>query len=274
MSVYVGNNLLEPGPLLNIQKNVIVAGNQTKLGQTYTLSIIGTLCADRGSPNSSGIFWTTSPPAPIENIQQSHKLYSLESKQRSLEALFATNGQWIEWQSPDGSQPLKAQFKNARVTFPEGNWAQICTYNITCECDLLYLNGNPVVDAPFPDFIQNATEGWNIKEGPAIYTFDLQHNVSAVGKSTFDNVGNQTQSAWQNAKDFVNTKLTLGFLGSSTYSPLTGRTIFNQSSLGSGAVNFSSLSAYNYARSEVTDELQGSFGVNEKKLTAPLPSED
>jgi len=279
MPVIVGNNLVEPAPLVSISKELILAGNQNKLGQTYTVTIQGKLVGWMGSPQGGsltgpswggpfGLFWQGSAPAPDENVLQFHKLYTIEAKQRALEALFAVNGQTIEWQSPDGSQPLKAQFKNARVTYPEGGWYQTCDYTITAECDLLYLNGNPVVDAPFPDLIQNATETWDIQPADTVKTFGVNHQVSAVGKLSFDVLGNTTQPAWMNARDFVNSRLTLGWSGASSFSPIAGVTIFDQSSLGSGSINLAGYSPYNWGRTEAIDEIGGSYSVTENWTAA------
>lgn len=286
MPVKVNNYLIEPAPKVEINKELIVAGNQTKLGSTYRLSIQGDLVAWMGSPQGGSLagtnwggynnqFWMSSAPAPSENIAQFHKLYSIESKQRALEWLFSQNGSTIEWQSPDGSQPLKAQFKNASVQFPAGDWAQTCPYVINAECDILYLLNQPIQDASYVGFsglIQQAGESWDIQLTDVVKTFTVTHQVNAVGKIVFDTFGNITQSAWMNARDFVLTQLTLGISGTSQFSNIAGGTLFAGSTLASGILDLNQYTAYNASRTESIDELAGSVSITETFWLAPTSS--
>ncbi len=281
--VLVGNNAIIPAPFVQITSNPIIAGSQKRLGTTYTLTLNGTLTQYKGSPQAgslggagwggfNNLFWQTTgyppdEPASVTN-NLNHALYDIEIKQQALQTLFATDGQFIEFESPDGSMPMKCQFKNAVITFPEGTWVQVCPYQIVCETDVLYLNGQIYQSQPFPDLIQNATEAWDIQPGEVIKSFNVSHTVTAVGKRAFDLLGNENQAPWQIARDFVNERLVLGWNGASTFSPNTGGAIFDASSLGSGVINFNSLSPYNFSRLENVDELNGSYSVTESWIAA------
>lgn len=283
MPVKVNGYLIEPAPLIQIEKQVEIAGNQTKLGQTYRLAIEGDLVGWMGSPQGgslngsswggwNGLFWSGVAPAPNETVLQEHKLYNLEQKAQALEYIFSVNGSTIEWESPDGSAPLKANFKNANVVLQQGNWAQTLHYNITAECDLLYLNNNIVQDAPFSGLIQQASENWNIQIGEVVKTFNVQHDISAQGKSSFDTNGNISQPAWINARDFILNKLVLGWNGLSDYSNTSGDYIFKRSALASGVLNFNQYTPYNYSLVETVDEINGSVSITENWTLSTTPS--
>lgn len=287
--IYNGCGII-PAPLVSINDEPILLGNQERIGTTYRLTIQGTLISYKGSPASqpyagggasanwggfNNQFWITSnyPGDETNNTQILNQLYRIESKQEALRNLFAKEGEWLEFASADGSAPLKAQIKNVQVVFEQGTWFTECPYTITAETDVLYLNGQVLNSNYAPDLVQNANEAWEIAPAEVIKTFNVSHTVSAVGKRIFTSAGSaETQPAWQTARDFVNTRLVLGWNGTSPYSSISGAAIFQQSSLGSGVLNFNGYKPYNFVRTENVDELAGSYSVTESWLAAPVMS--
>ena len=135
---------IQPAPFVSFESQPIVAGDQRRLGKTYTITMTGQVISYMGSPASVSMsgpnwggwnnqFWIVSGYAPNESPPVAHKLFNIESKQQALENLFAVDGQWLEFDSPDGSAPLKCQIKNAKITWQEGNWVQDKT---RCSCGL------------------------------------------------------------------------------------------------------------------------------------------
>lgn len=287
--IYGGCSVI-PAPLVSFQDEPILVGNQQRIGTTYKLQITGTIVMWKGSPAANPYggnigslswggpnnqFWVDSnyPPDEVSPIVTNlHQLYMIESKQEALRNLFASEGQWLEFQSADGSAPIKCQPKNIVITFDQGIWFQTCAYTISAECDVLYLNGQILNANATPDFIQNASETWQIQPAEINKTFSVNHSVSAVGKRVYSNNSGVLENAWQLARDYVNTRLMLGFNGSSTFSPIQGSQIFKQSSLGSGVLNFNNFTQYNFSRTEDIDELGGSYSVTENWLLASTPS--
>lgn len=280
-SVIYNSCAVIPAPMVTIASDPIIAGDQRRLGKTYTVTMNGFLISYKGSPASVSMaganwggfnnqFWIVSDYPPDESPPIYHKLFNIESKQEALENLFSTDGQWLEFDSPDGSSPLKCQIKNAKINYAESsdNWVNRCPYTITCETDILYLNGEVYQGVGFSQLIQSSNESWDIQPSEAIKTFSVSHTVSAVGKRAFDDSGNLLNDSWQTAKQFVESNLVLGFAGTSAFSTTDGQTIFNQSSLASGIINFSSLSPFNFSRTENVDELGGSYSVTESWVLA------
>ncbi len=275
-TVNYGGYALIPAPQVAIVDEPILAQNQTRIGTTYKLTINGTLVNYKGSPRADttasvgwgGIgnqFWTSAgyPPDETNLTLSQHQLYQIQSKQAALQSLFSQDGLWLEFTSQDGSTPFRCQPKNAVITFEAGVWFQLCNYTITLDADVVYLNGAILQGIGYSDLIQSTSESWDLQPADVPGTFTASHAANAVGKKAFDSVGNQTKSAWEVAKDYVNSKLTLGWVGASAFSALPGQTIFQQSSLASGVINLSTLSAYNFSRTEQVDEIQGSYGVVE-----------
>lgn len=274
-----GNAAIIPCPHVSIANEPIIGGNQKRLGNTYKFTITGTLIVYKGSPASvvggagwggyNNQFWTLSgyPPDETNPSMSLHQLYMAESKIAALQGLFATEGQWLEIQSADGSQPMKVQPKNIIISIAEGIWFTEIPYTITFDADVIYLNGIVYQGLPYTDLIQQATESWSFTPGEIVKTFSITHEVSAVGKRAFDVLGNESIPAWQAAKNFVYNQLVLGISGISTLS-IAGGSIFNQSSLGSGVINLFQYKQYNQSRTENVDEIGGSFSVTENWTAA------
>lgn len=284
-TVIYGGMAIIPAPLVSFQDEPIIAGNQHRIGNTYKITINGTLVSFKGSPASASYggktssaswggynnqFWIDSgyPPDESNPTYSYHQLYMIESKQEALRTLFATEGQWLEFQSADGSAPMKAQVKNVQINFEEGIWFTECKYTISCETDVIYLNGQVYQGLPFNELIQQASESWEIQPADNIKTFNVTHTVNAVGKRSFDSIGNEVQQPWQIAKNFVNSQLVLGWNGTSAYSAISGHAIFNQSNLASGVLNFNNYSPYNFTRTDSVDELGGSYSCTESWILA------
>src|ERR1700723_1527230 len=149
--IYAGSAII-PAPFCAINSDPIVAGDQRRLGKTYTLTLTGQTISYKGSPQTGtlsgagwggplGLFWQDSGDPSDENIAYDHKMAGNQIKQQALEDLFSVDGQWLEFDSPDGSMPMKCQPKNFKIIFAEGNWVNQVNYTITCETDILYLNG-------------------------------------------------------------------------------------------------------------------------------------
>lgn len=284
-TVIYNSNAIIPAPLVNISKEIQVAGDGTKLGTLYSLTLTGTLVAWKGSPQGGSLvgagwggpflrFWTSTGYPADESVENISRLKSIENKQEALRALFADDGKWLEFQSPDGTAPLKCQPRIKSIQFQEGTWFQTCAYTITLEADKLYLNGNPEVDTPYHDeLISSATESWQIEDSDVAKTYRLSHTMNAVGKRRFNSTGSEVRPAWQNARDFIQNRMGLGFTSATSFSPVGGNTIVASSFIGNNSIiNFSTLNAYNFSRNDSVDELAGSYSLTENWLLSQAAS--
>lgn len=255
---YDGKKLI-PAPFVSVQKNYQKAADGTILGSIYSINVTGKVLADKGSPNKTGVFWTASGYPADEVVTSDSRLGALIRKKEAIETLFNTEGKSLEWQSSDGSQPMKCNPRILNINFNEGNWFNYIDYSISFEADVIYINGTELGSDSFTNFIAEASETWSIDseepgesdELPILYR--VSHTVSATGKRFFDDAGTLTKDAWQNARDYVIPKL--GF--NSDYGT------------GSGVLKVPDFyNARNLIRSEQLDKIGGSFSVTETWILA------
>ena len=275
MTVFYNSSNIIPAPFCSYSKNILIAGDQRRLGNTYQLTMRGEIVSYKGSPqagslvgigwgNYQNLFWVSSGYPGDESIAYNNRVSAIEKKQEALRVLFSTDGAWLSWESVDGAVSFKCQIKNAQLTFDEGIWWNTCPYTITAETDIVYVNGSADdSNVDINNFIQNCSETWDVQEGDIVKTFKISHQVSATAKRMFDSEGNQVGDGWQHAQNFVETQLVLGYNGWSNFSYNPGSTIFQNSALNSGVINLNTLSPYNFARSESVDEMGGSYAVTE-----------
>lgn len=250
---YDGKRLI-PAPLVSLRKSYQTTPDGEKIGSVFNISVIGTLVAFKGSPTSSGTFWTSSGYPPDENIDNNARLGSLIRKQEALRELFSTDGLSMEWQSADGSQPMKCNPRVLDIELQQGNWYNRIDYTITLEADVVYVNGAALGEDEYDEYISAADETWTfetteVPEGENMpLTYRLTHTVNATGKRFFDDAGDLVRPAWQNARNWVLPKL--GF--DSTIA------------LSSGVNNLPTYyQGFNHSRSENIGEGNGNYGVTE-----------
>jgi hypothetical protein len=277
MAVIIGDCKLIPAPLVAINEDIVTTPDGRKIGTVYTLTLTGTIVTDKGSPQDGGVagafwggpnglFWT-GPDYPADDLTNIFsKQNSIQIKQDAIRALFSTDGQWVQFQSPNGDAPLKCQTRLKSIQFENGVWVNTCNYTITLEADILYLNGAPVNNQGHSELISSSSESWQIQEGDVKKTYSVTHTVSAVGKRTFDSTGAESGYPWQRAKDFVANRLGLGYTSTGSFSLIPGQSIVNSSALASGTINFANLSPHNFSRNETVDEDAGSYALTESWL--------
>lgn len=211
-SVLYDGKAIIPAPLITITKSYRAAGDGTKHGVGYEISLIGTLLPFRGSPSGnypspgdpSNAFWILGGYPPDEIYAGGNVPFErLERKQEALRWLFREDGKIFEWQGAPAS-PVKCCPKIRSITFPEGQWADRCEYRIELEAE--YLTG--VIDEDMFDAsgLQDVSEEWQFNEvvGHDGKVYEISHIVSAKGALTFE--GGETRG-WLNAKNWCVTKI-------------------------------------------------------------------
>lgn len=247
---YDGKKLI-PAPLVSISKSYQTTGDGRKIGAVYTIVVNGTMVAYKGSPNSAGTFHILSGYPDDEGVANASRLKAILVKQQAIRDLFSVDGLSFEIQSMDGSQPMKCNPRVISVDVPEGLWYDTAPYTVTLEADLIY----PINEDEFTEYINSAEETWGVETDDSrgesesisrVYT--LSHSVSAQGKRYFDETGTLVKPAWQQAREYVLSRL--GF--------------DSQIALASGVLNLPSYYAgYNHLRTQNIDEEGGGFSVTE-----------
>lgn len=267
---YDGKRII-PAGLMTISKNYDVTGDQNKVGSTFTISVNGYISAIKGSPNSDGEFYTGSfyepdareHPTFHEQLDEYEHFESIIRKQEALRTLFSEEGKEFYVQSFNGSAPLKCNPRNINISFDEGNhrWYHMCPYTLTMETDVLSVNGQLTGEDSFEQYISQADESWVVEtiedsDFTSQHTYSVTHAVSATGKRFYDETGALVKEAWEQAKDFVVTKL--GYdsteVNNSIISALSGMT------------------EYNHVISETKDITSGSYTVQETWVLSQNPA--
>jgi hypothetical protein len=254
MPVIYNSNAIIPGPMLDIRRELVRSESGKNLRQFYSIQAKGKISAYKGSPNSSGKFWTGSYyPGPVdENIPSDSRLASLRSKMGALNDLFCTQGQWFEIQPFDGTQSIKFQpvVKNIAFAPTRDNWTETADYTIDMEAATIYF-GNAET-CGFNNVVPEET--WSIEAADQIgRTYRLTHTVSSTQKLIYAADGGLPAGShgWERARAIV-----LQHLGlqdpTKMYAP--------------GVLNLNTWQVYNYFRSQNIDEGAGRFSVTETWL--------
>lgn len=243
MPVLINNIAISPAPLVTINKQILTAEDGTPLGQTYQITLEGSLVA---------------VPPGTSAVATDARLGVLLAKQDNLSLLFKEDGQTLEFYSPDGSQVTKCNPKVISIEFQKGIWVDKTDYTVTLEAPSLYAD-----DFVPTQHVSDVRDEWQIEE--AGFSTDngsstlkpiwqLTHTVSANGKLSYDESGTPN-TPWEDARDWV-----INRLGTSNFA--------NRPFDSSGELGLVANTAYNHTRTEEVDELAGSFSLTEKWMMA------
>lgn len=268
MSVVYNGNRIIPAPFISIQKSYIKGQDGHTLGATFNITVTGSIIACKGSPTSTGTFHTGAGFPADETIFADERLKSLLHKQDALHNLFADEGKAFEVQPIDNTAPIKFYPRIISLTFEEGLWVDSAKYTLQLETDeLLGYPGQEDFNKSndyFIDsvgnkvFLQSVAESWSLEFGDVPigsesneeHSFALTHNISAVGKHSYDSTGLITEG-WRQARNWVNGRMGVN-------------NDFLHSTSGLNLAN--TLVPYDHVRNENTDEEAGSYSIIESWL--------
>jgi hypothetical protein len=251
---------LIPAPFVTFNKVYNKTGDGQLVGSTFSISLKGTIVSYKGSPTTTGTFWTSGGYPNDEVLTDEEGLKAIIRKQEAIRDLFSTEGLTLEVQSADGSQPMKCNPRLVSIDFTDGLWYNRCEYTIQLEADIVYVNGTELGEDNFTQNLAEASETWSIEtnedQAESVEqnrTYRLSHSVSATGRRFYDDTGLMQKDAWKWARDWVVPKL--GF----------DATI----ALSSGVNSLPSYyGGFNHVRNEEVGESTGSFSVSETWILA------
>lgn len=213
-SVVYDSKAIIPAPLVTVTKVYRAAGDGKKHGVSYGISLVGTLLPFRGSPSGdytlgdpSNAFWTLGGYPPDETyVGGDTPFVNLERKQEALRWLFREDGKILEWYG-GASSPIKCRPKVLSITFPEGQWADRCSYHVELEAE--YLVGITDEDIFDTSGLLSVSEEWQFNEVPGHdgKVYEIIHTVSAQGTLTFDDITGAETDAWSNAKIWCDARI-------------------------------------------------------------------
>ena len=253
MTISYNSKYIIPAPYINLQKTYTRTEDMSKVSPSYKMVLTGKLVPHKGSPTSSGDFWTSAGYPPDETGVDAFD--SLLNKQEAIRHLFADDGKMFEVKSCTGTSILCRPIVDD-IQFSEGNWFSYIDYSINLTATRIsgaLANEDDLKGNDFPQHLSSVKETWSLEqtdeqEGIELGSVhNLSHSLNAVGYTTYNSSGVESRG-WQEAREWVYPRLGLDT------AILTG-------SSGIGLPAY--YSGYNYKRTEETDETGGSYSVNE-----------
>lgn len=292
--------LLEPAPLVTINKVYNKLENGTPISAYYSISCSFTLISDMGSPRSlidtslsntnwggpSLQFYTGTGRAVTETITADQRLASIIRKQEALRRLFDSRdgeAHHLEIQSADGSYPLKAQVTLQDLTFNEGIWVNLCTASIVLRASKITVFGiayDEDLFGEYPYLIESFSENWQFDtdETPESQilprTYRTTHNLTCKGITRYNDSSPPTTTvpAWLEAKRAILNGVYVGGVRedgtSNEIAGLIGSTNYLTSNGFLPLSGVRDLPSYyvisNHVRSESIDKTGGTYGITEQ----------
>ncbi len=247
--IYNGYKII-PAPIVNISKEYTRFGDNAKLGVNFVLTLTGKLFPCKG-----GLY--TEPGYPADTVS-SDKFQDILDKINDLKELFEDDGKTLEIQTDSGFTPLRCYPTVRNMTFPEEIWVDYADYTIVLEAPFVYGLDSNLDDDTLSLYLSEASEEWTLEfanEAQTVenqHVFNLQHNISAIGKQVYDADG-LISTGLSEAKKWVGTKL--GLNNTFLYST-------------SGLNLAETYNAYNHVRNEISDPYNGKYNISETWLVA------
>lgn len=204
--VYDGHHI-QPGPLFQINKEIVRTEEGRIKRKFYTIVARGQLVAFAGSPRSDGSWYTggaTSRP-PNETIATNSRMDALKNKQASLIKVFNTQNRLLEIMPWNGQAPIKANVWVKSIDFAEGKWFDVVPYTITMEATKVWWGDNDPDEGG--DSLE-PEESWSLEvEAGDNRSFRVTHQISSSQKEEFDEAGISLRRGWEVAKSVVDPRL-------------------------------------------------------------------
>jgi hypothetical protein len=157
--------IIRPTPFISIGYNA-VRNKEKTLGADYSITLNGILITNAGSPLSSnenasdiidniqsiGSNYENNPEGNYtrvskEIINSGDRSSSIFLKQQALRALFAHDGQRMEFSSIRNDQPMLVFYPTVdSISFEEGTYTDFCRYTINLTAPLFFDNNDNVLE--------------------------------------------------------------------------------------------------------------------------------
>jgi len=150
--------VLRPCPLISISSNPI-KNKMGNMGNSYTITLTGTILESEGSPFFTGSNSSVNEPLPTgkfsanlttkprsDLIDPKVKAAAILAKQNEIRSLFAVDGDKVEIQSWHGNEPVLVFYpKVESINFEEGVYIDLCRYTITLTADILFDKSSKII---------------------------------------------------------------------------------------------------------------------------------
>src|SRR3990167_679805 len=96
MSIKYNSKKIIPAPFVNFSKTYNTAQDGTIVGSIFNFTLEGWLIPTKGSPTSSGTFWTDVGSPADETVATDDLMSSIIRKQEALRDLFSVEGKTFQ----------------------------------------------------------------------------------------------------------------------------------------------------------------------------------
>jgi hypothetical protein len=165
-----GQYFIRPTPLITISQQNNRTGS-VRFGNSYKITLNGTIVAGRGNPSSNGVgvnenpvwysgsnysqynnngTWTHQGP-PYKQPPPDKRLGSILTQQRGLREIFATDGlnlRVYHTYDTGGNPALSCNCVVDSINFEEGIWVDTCKYTIELTTYVIYHNEQGITNYP------------------------------------------------------------------------------------------------------------------------------
>lgn len=312
--VYYKNDLqngkiIRPTPFVSISYDAL-RNKQQAFGGSYSITLTGSILANAGSPindkkdatdlidniKAIGPNYEDNPAGNYtrvakQNIDYEDRAYSMFLKQQALRALFAHDGQKMEYSSIRNDEAIISFYPTVdSISFEEGVYTDICRYTINLTAPMIFDDfGRTIldIDSQFAYHVEDYSDTWAIEvdEGvgrtPNVIPpnasisktiprgYRVTRSVSATGKTIY-NQGKRYE-AWEQARNFVKTNIlkeTLQQLPTNQIGFFPG--YLETNTFGSGLLEIpNGFGAYNHIRSENIDKTNGTYSLSDTWILSP-----
>lgn len=295
--------IIRPTPFVSINYNS--TRNKEKItGGDYSITLNGILLSNAGSPQNNhnpenilsiGANYVNNPAGNYDRpakevIDFNNKAYSIFQKQQALRALFAHDGQKMEFSSIRNDEPMLYFYPSVEsISFEEGTYVDFCRYTINLLAPIIFDNDDNPLDLSISlnsssGIISDYSDTWSLEVDdsfgktntgmdnstklsivPKFYR--ITRNVSANGKTVY--LDDNRYEGWEQARNFIKKEI----LKENSQPVTNTHSQFPASAIhfGSGVFNIpiANYSAFNHIRSENIDKTAGSYSLSDSWILAP-----
>lgn len=249
MALLVNDKILEPAPIISINKSINYSQDGRALSQQFDIVLEGTILPNRGSPRTDGFVNEGSEVLPESFSTDVEKFNAITTKQELLRELLSTQGFQLKYYA-SGKPPVIAYPTLNSIQFNPSPNVIRSDYTINLSTDAL--NKTETTDLELS--VELGASGLNLRSVADSFTirqrpdgrgsYSSTRNVSAT--AFFQRSTGVSVEPWINAKTWVDNRLsTVTGLSNSYFSELVNS------------------NPYNLVVEESIDQAGGSYSINQ-----------
>lgn len=254
--LFIDTKRLIPAPFVNFNKEIYFSDDGQPIGNTFKITLQGTLLPNKGSPFSTGWYTGTSYPSDQAFTTDDDRFNSLLAKQELLRETLSKPGFKLTWQ-PVGQAPIDCYPILRSLNFTPAQWVIRTDYSAELEAGSINRSGTQTLDSDFAldasgYFLSRAADNFQIRQrenNPDVY--EISRSISATSPHTYITSGYVGSGSWLNAKAWVDNRISGYGIEANHFGLPTGV----------GATGL-----YNFFTDESIDKLGGTYSISQRYI--------